>query len=310
MKTVPFGSTGAPVSELCLGAMHIGSNTPAEASTRILDAYVECGGAFIDTANIYNRDAPGCSGGDSERFLGAWMRERSNRGEIFIATKVGMEYPDQPAGLRAAQIEQECERSLHRLGIDTIDLYYAHADDRDTPLEETLAAFDRLVSAGKVRFVGGSNYLPTRFAEARCASAANGWSPYCCIQQRYSYLRPASGADFGIQKATNEDLLDYCRVHDVPLVGYAPMLKGALASRPDTPIRSQYAGPDSDARLEQLNRVARELGVSAPQLAIAWMRHHEATVIPLIGVSSVEQLREMVGALDVVLDDEIMQRLA
>ena len=288
----------------------MGSNTSADVSIQILDAYADAGGAFLDTANIYNRDAPNCRGGESERLIGRWMRDRGNRNAMFVATKVGMVYPDQAAGLRAEQIEQECERSLKRLGTDVIDLYYAHTDDRDTPLEETLAAFDRLVTSGKVRRIGASNYLPTRLVEALWTSKVNGCAAYCCIQQRYSYLRPRTGADFGLQVATNDDLLDFCRARNFPLIGYAPFLKGAIAGRPDKKLRDQYVGEDSDTRLAMLRTVAGELGIGVPQLVLAWMRRHEITVIPLIGVSTVEQLNESLDALDVQLDDATMQRLA
>ena len=310
MKKVVLGASGISVSELCLGALHLGSNTPEDVSIRILDAYAERGGAFIDTANIYNRDAPNCRGGESERLIGRWMKERGNRDALFVATKVGQVYPEQPAGLRAGQIERECERSLERLGTDVIDLYYAHIDDRDAPLEETLAAFDRLVTSGKVRCIGASNYLPTRLVEALWTSKVNGWAAYCCIQQRYSYLRPRPGARFGIQVATNDDLLDFCRANDFPLVGYAPFLKGAIAGRPDKALRDQYVGEDSERRLALLRTVAEELAITAPQLVLAWMRAHEITVIPLIGASTVEQLNESLDAVDVQLDEEVMQRLA
>ena len=308
MNTVLLADT--QVSEICLGAMHFGTNTPDDVSISLLDAYVEHGGRFLDTANIYNADAPNGNGGESERLLGRWMKERGKRNELFVATKVGMRHPRQPAGLRASQIEEECNRSLEQLGIDTIDLYYAHADDRETPLEESLEAFDRLVKAGKVRFIGASNYWPTRFADARWTSEVNDWASFVCIQQRYSYLRPKPGADFGIQKATNEDLLDYCGRHNVPLVGYAPILKGAVAGRPDITLRGNYVGDDSVARMRTLNEVANELDATPAQVTLAWMRRHTTTVIPLIGVSRMEQLDENLGALDLELDDELMERLA
>lgn len=309
MKKVTIGNTGVSVSELCLGTMHIGSNTPDDVSVQILDAYVEGGGSFLDTANIYNRDAPNGHGGESETLIGRWMKDRGNRDDLFIATKVGMVYPGQAPGLRAAQIEEECEKSLKRLGTDAIDLYYAHADDRETPFEETLAAFDRLVKSGKVRLLGASNYTPTRLVEALWTSKVNDWAGYCCIQQRYSYLRPRPGATFGLQEATNEDLLDFSRRKDFLIVGYAPFLKGGVASRPGQKLRSEYVGEDSNTRLALLNEVAGKLGTTPAQLVLAWMRHHEAPIIPLIGVSSVPQIIESMDALNVSLDKETMDRL-
>jgi aryl-alcohol dehydrogenase-like predicted oxidoreductase len=309
MKEVILGTSGAAVSEICLGTLHFGSNTPDGISMGILNAYAEAGGGFLDTANIYNSDAPNGEGGESERLLGGWMKERGNRDDLFLATKVGMVYPGQEAGLRADQIEAECHKSLRRLGVETIDLYYAHTDDRNTPLEETLSAFDRLVAGGLVRFVGASNLQPTRLVESLWTSRVNDWAPYCCIQQRHSYLRPRPGASFGRQAATNDDLMDFCRRNDFPLIGYAPTLKGAVASRPDKQLNARYAGEDSAERLALLNDVSRELGVTQVQLTLAWMRHDEATVIPLIGVSTEAQLMESLKALDIELDAEIIARL-
>ena len=309
MNVVALYGTEVAVSELCLGAMHMGTNTPADVSLEILDAYAERGGAFIDTANIYNSDAPGGRGGESERLIGRWMKDRGNRDATFVATKVGLPYPEQSRGLRAAQIETECEKSLERLGVDSIDLYYAHIDDRATPLEETLEAFDRLVKSGKVRFVAASNHQPTRLVEALWTSRMNGWAGYRCAQLRFSYLRPRPGTSFGHQVAANDDLLDFCRTHSFPLVGFAPFLKGALASGRDTKLRDQYVGEDSQTRLTLLRNVARELGLTEPQLVLAWMRHHPAPIIPLIGASSVAQVNESLDAIDVRLTAEVLERL-
>ena len=150
MRKVLLGNSGVEVSIFCLGAMYFGTRNDKETSYQLLDQYVAAGGSFIDTANIYSRWVPGFVGGESEILLGEWMRERKNRNQLFLASKVGFEYPGVTRGLKARQIEEECHKSLKRMGIATIDLYYAHVDDRNTPMEETLAAFDRLVKAGKV----------------------------------------------------------------------------------------------------------------------------------------------------------------
>ena len=251
MRTVPLGQTGVDVSVYCLGAMYLGTRNDAASSYRLLDMYVDAGGSFIDTANIYAHWVPGFQGGESETLLGRWLRERRNRDRVFLATKVGFEYPGVVRGLTAAQIEAECDKSLRRLGVDTIDLYYAHVDDRNTPLEETLAAFDRLVSAGKVRFIGASNFLAWRLADAACVSRAHGWPGYCCVQQRHTYLRPKPGASFDPQIAANDDLLDYCRATGMTLLAYSSLLGGGY-TRADRPIPDQYLGPDGDARLAAL----------------------------------------------------------
>ncbi len=134
VKTRNLGNTDLVVSELCLGAMFLGTRTDRVASLRVLDAYVDAGGNFIDTANIYAHWVPGFRGGESETLMGEWLRDRQNRANLVIASKVGFEYPGVERGLPARRIEEECNKSLKRLGIDTLDLYYAHVDDYQTPL--------------------------------------------------------------------------------------------------------------------------------------------------------------------------------
>jgi aryl-alcohol dehydrogenase-like predicted oxidoreductase len=308
MKTLSLGKTGVEVSAFCLGTMYFGNRTGKEMSYQILDRYVEAGGAFLDTANIYARWVPGYVGGESETLLGEWMRERRNRAQMFVASKVGFEYPGVERGLRAQQIAAECEKSLKRLGIETIDLYYAHRDDRSTPVEETLEAYDRLIEAGKVRFIGASNFLAWRLEEARWASQTHGWAEYCCVQQRYSYIRPKPGASFDPQIAANDDLLDYCRTRGMRLLAYSPLLGGAY-TRADRAFADQYLGPDTDARVAALRAVAEETGATANQIVLAWMVQIDPAVIPLVGASTVDQLQEDLGAQDVKLSVEQMARL-
>jgi aryl-alcohol dehydrogenase-like predicted oxidoreductase len=308
MRTVSLGNTGAEVSVFCLGTMHFGSRTDKETSYRLLDQYVEAGGSFLDTANNYAMWVPGYVGGESETLLGEWMRERKNRAQMFIATKVGFDYPGVERGLRAHQIETECEKSLSRLGIDTIDLYYAHRDDRNTPMEETIEAYDRLIRAGKVRFIGASNFLAWRLEEARWVSQTHGWAEYCCIQQRYSYIRPKPGASFDPQIAANDDLLDYCRTRGIRMLAYSLLLSGAY-TRADRAFPEQYLGPDTDARLAALKVISGEVGATANQIVLAWMVQSDPVVIPLVGASAVDQLEESLGALAIELSADQMARL-
>ncbi|NQU11392.1 aldo/keto reductase, partial [bacterium] len=267
------------------------------------------GGAFLDTANVYCSWWPGCVGGESETLLGAWMRDRGNRDRLFVATKLFNEYPGTARGLGANQIETECEKSLRRLGTDRIDLYYAHTDDRETPLAETLAAFDRLVRAGKVRFLGASNFRAWRLERARCLSAQHGWAAYCCVQQQYTYLRPGPGAkSHPWTPPTTDDLLDYCRLNPVPLIAYSPLLKGAY-DRADRPVPDQYRGAPTEARLAELRAVAEELGAKPTQVVLAWLRQSTPPVIPLFSASTREQLRSNVAALDLTLTGDQLQRL-
>jgi aryl-alcohol dehydrogenase-like predicted oxidoreductase len=310
MKTVALGFTQLPVSSLCLGALNFGTRQDEATSFRLLDMYAEAGGFFIDTANIYAHWVEGFKGYESENLLGRWMKARNNRSRLFIASKVGFEIPAYGVGreLSAATIARECEKSLRNLGVETIDLYYAHCDDRATPLEESLAAFDRLVQAGKVRTIGASNYLAWRLEEARWTSQANAWSEFCCVQQRYTYLRPRAGQNFEPQTAVNDDLLDYCRSRPITLLAYSVLLAGAY-TRADREVQAQYRGADSDARLAALRKVALERGVTPNQVILAWMLHSDPFVLPLIAASTEEQLRENIRALELALSPEEMKLL-
>jgi aryl-alcohol dehydrogenase-like predicted oxidoreductase len=291
------------VSALCLGVMWFGSRVGKEVSYRLMDRYVDAGGSFFDTANIY-----AVQGGESETVLGQWMRDRKNRSQLFIASKMGFAYQNVERGLRADQIQTECEKSLQRLQTDVIDLYYAHVDDRDTPLEETMEAFDRLIKAGKVRNIGASNFLAWRLEKSRMVSRANGWAEYCCIQQRYSYLRPKPGATFGAQVCVNRDLLDYVQSERIRLLAYTPLLRAAY-TRADRDFPEQYLGPDTDTRLAALLAVAEEKDATANQIVYAWMMQSDPPVIPLIGATTYEHIEENLGALEVELDDAQMSRL-
>jgi len=308
MKTVLLGNTGEQVSTLCLGAMYFGTRQNQVESFQLLDQYFEAGGSFIDTANIDAGWVDGFQGGESESMLELWLKARKNRDQVFIATKVGFGYQNVPMNLRANIIEQECNKSLKRLGIETIDLYYAHNDDRNTPLEETLEAFHRLVDAGKVRYIGASNYLAWRLEEARGLSLKNEWPGYCCVQQRHTYIRRKHGTSFMPQVAANEDLMDYCKNRGITLLAYSALLSGAY-TRTDRNFDEQYIGPDTQHRIAVLNAIAAEIGATPNQVILTWMLQNDPPVLPLIAASTEAQMRENLGALDVILSPEQMERL-
>jgi aryl-alcohol dehydrogenase-like predicted oxidoreductase len=251
---------------------------------------------------------PGCVGGESESTIGAWMKERGNRNEMVVSTKLAFDYPGSAGGLSAAEIQEECEKSLRRLQTDRIDLYYAHRDDRQTRLEETMEAFSRLVGSGKVRAIGASNLAPWRIVKANDIAKFNGWSGYSVVEQRYTYLRPRHGADFGPQVFLTPDLMDYAQVEGIALIGYAILLQGAY-TRFDRPLPAQYAGPEADARLEALKTVANEVGCSPNQAIIAWLRQSTPSILPIITGSRIDQLEENIAALKVELSEDHMRRL-
>ncbi|MFL7794415.1 MAG: aldo/keto reductase [Anaerolineae bacterium] len=308
MEKVKLGQTGELVSQFCLGAMYFGTKQNEEESFALLDQFVEAGGNFVDTANIYARWVPNGIGGESETCVGQWIKARGNREHVFIATKVGFPYQDVPRSLKANLIEEECNKSLQRMGIETIDLYYAHNDDRSTPLEETLEAFHRLVQAGKVRYIGASNYLAWRLEEAWWASHQHGWPTYQCIQQRHTYIRKKHGTTFDPQVAVNDDLLDYCRNREITLLAYSPLLQGAY-TRQDRQFDEKYLGADTENRIAALRSVAAEIGATLSQVVLAWMLGSDPLVLPLVAASTQEQMDENLGALDIVLTDEQMERL-
>jgi aryl-alcohol dehydrogenase-like predicted oxidoreductase len=305
MHELPLGDSGATVSALCLGTMFFGTTVDEETAFAVLDRYYDAGGRFFDTANNYAVWIDEGEGGESEALLGRWMRERGNRDEIFLATKVGGWHDE---GLGAAAIARGIEGSLERLGTDRVDLYYAHVEDRAVPQEETVGAFGELVTAGKARYVGCSNAPAWRIERARGIARAGGGAPYCCVQQRHSYLLPKPGTDLGRQLPSSPELLDYCADQGVGLLAYSVLLGGAY-TRDDRPLPDGYAGSDADARLAVLRAVAEETGATPNQVVLAWLLRGTPPVIPLIGASSEDQLAENLGALEVELSPEQLERL-
>lgn len=310
MKTLTLGHSNIEASAVCLGAMRFGTRTDEATSFAILDAYLDAGGTFIDTANVYAVWEPGGKGGDSEEALGRWFKAKNKRNRCFLATKLGSRLQPGGLGLTREKIETECEKSLRRMGVDTIDLYYAHFDDPVTPYEETFSAFDRLIRAGKVRFLGASNHRAWRLETVRSFCESHNLPHYCCIQQRFSFLQPVVGATFGMQIAANDDLLAYIKARNIRMIAYSPLLGGVYSGRADRSIPLTYETPHNHRRMAVVNTVAGRLGITQNQLVLAWMLHLEPAVLPLIGASTVSQLKENLAAQDIVLSKEDLSELA
>jgi len=334
MKQKELGRTGEFISQGSLGCMLMGTSIDTKESFRMLDYYKDMDGNFLDTANCYAWwiGKGENIGNESEKVIGQWMREKKNRDKIFLATKVGarLNNPEKiwdekgvPKWhlrdkmfeyLSPNSIRKAVEGSLQRLQTDYIDLYYAHIDDRTTSLEETLETFNELVKEDKVKYIGCSNYKTWRLEKARNISIKNGWAPYVAIQQQYSYFRPKPGADFDIGENVNDELLDYLKVHDdITLVAYSPLLKGiydAKQKREASYIWNSFNTDDSLSRLDILSKTAVELGVTNSQLVLAWLMHHQPTVIPIIGASSLLQLVGNMKSLDIQLTNEQISVLA
>lgn len=296
-------------TDIALGAMLFGSRIPEATSFDLLDRFVDTGGTVIDTANCYAFwSSESGHGGQSEETIGRWLAARPGmRDRIRLASKVGCEptvpggYPEFAEGLSAAVIEQAAQQSLQRLQTDHLDLYWAHREDRNTDLSETVAAFGSLVTQGLVRQVGASNHALWRVEQARNLAAGQGTTPFTALQLSYSYLnpraftRPAS-EDHRFGRVTDE-VLDYTLSHsDIELWAYSPLLGGSY-ERSDRPLDQVFEHPGNDARTAALDLVATELGVSRTQVVLAWLTGGSPSITPIVGVSSVAQLDDaMAGA--------------
>ncbi|MBD0707453.1 MULTISPECIES: aldo/keto reductase [unclassified Streptomyces] len=310
------GPEGPRVSTLCLGTLPFGTRIDEATAFAVLDRFHEAGGTFIDTANTYAFWEPGATGAESELVIGRWLRSRGVRDEMVIATKVGAlpepldaAWPEYAEGLSTPVLRRQVERSLRNLGTDHIDLYYAHIDDRATPVAETMAAFGELEDAGKIGRAGCSNFAAWRIEESRAAAALAGVPDYAAVQQRYTYLRPAPGAEFGVNPHASEELLDYLGTRpELTFTAYTTQLTGAYTD-PRKEVPEQYRHAGSERRLKALAEAAAELGVTANQAVLAWAMGGALPVLPVIGASSTAQLDETLGAVGLRLDAELRKRL-
>ncbi|MFI9567069.1 aldo/keto reductase [Streptomyces rishiriensis] len=314
-------ATRREVSVLALGTMLFGSATDEETSFAILDRYVEAGGNFLDTSDNYAFWADGGQGGQSEELLGRWLRSRGVGGEIVVATKLGArplapgtDYVDNPEGLSAKVIREAAERSRERLGVERLDLLYAHIDDHTVPQRETVEAFAELVAEGTVGLLGVSNQAVWRVERARALAAAAGLPGYEVLQYQHSHLRPRTDIPDrlfpdGSLGHAGPELRGYLRAESgLTLVAYSPLLKGAYA-RTDRPLPPDYDHPGTPARLAVLREVAREAGASVNQVVLAWQLGGQLPIVPLAGASSVAQLEENLAAVDLELTGEQRARL-
>ncbi|GAB3220609.1 aldo/keto reductase [Glycomyces halotolerans] len=317
MEHIRLGQPGFEVSRMCLGAMALGAVQDKATSYAILDRFVELGGTFIDTANCYMFWVDGGTGDESELLLGQWLADRGNRDEVVLATKVGRR-PSVPGGglehsegLAADRIGAAIDESLGRLGVDHVDLYWSHYDDSQTDLAETVAGFDRVVAAGKARIVGASNHTAWRVERARAIAERDDRAAYTAMQNRYSYLLPRPGAKLpegGHVHAAATDLDYVAATPGMAMLTYSALLSGRYTN-PGKPLGEHYRHPGTTARLKVLDEVAAETGATRNQVVLAWLCGHDAPVIPLVGVSSVEQLEEAVDGVNLKLEADQWQRL-
>ena len=300
-----LGKSGLRTPRLVLGGNVFGWTASGAEAFRILDRFVEAGGTMIDTADVYSAWVPGHKGGESERLIGEWLRRRGRRDDVLIATKVGFS-----EGLSAGVIERGIEASLERLGTTHVDLYYSHKDDPETPFEETLGAFDRLVRAGKVRAIGASQISAERLEKALAVSAGAGLVAYTVLQTWYNMMeRPRfEEALAGVAQAHGLGVL--------PFYGLANgFLSGKYRSEADlkTSIRgdrvAEYLNDRGLAVLAALDEVAAETGATPAQVALAWTAAQSGVTAPIASATSMAQLEDLIGAMTLELDAGQLERL-
>ena len=305
-----IGRTSLETPRLVLGGNVFGWTATGEEAFRILDRFADAGGTMIDTADVYSAWVPGHSGGESESLIGAWLKRRGNRGGIRIATKVGMLAGEGGKKLEAARIAAAAEASLQRLGVDAIDLYYAHQDDSDTPLEESLTAFDRLVKDGKVLVLGASNYSAERLGEALAISKREGLARYEVLQNEY-HLMGRDRFEGALQKLCLKE-----EIGTLPYYGLASgFLTGKYRSAADfgQSVRGDRMGKYLTARglgvLGTLDTIAAETGATQSQIALAWIAAQPGVTAPIASARTLEQLEELLGAMELELSEDQLARL-
>ncbi len=300
-----LGASDLDVFPLCLGGNVFGWTADRDASFAVLDAYAAAGGNFIDTADSYSAWVPGNSGGESEAIIGEWMEQRGNRDAIIVATKIGKEQP-----LTAANVRAKAAASLERLRSDHIDLYYNHYDDPDTPLEETLGAFDALVREGKVRHVAASNYDAPRLAEALAVSDREGFARFVALQPHYSLVERAY--------ETN-GLRDVAEREGLACVPYWALAMGFLTGKyrpgsdeapsPRAAGAKKYLDDRGIAVLAALDEVAEARGTSVAAVALAWVHAQPTVAAPIASARTPEQLDDLLAVAQLDLSADEVERL-
>jgi aryl-alcohol dehydrogenase-like predicted oxidoreductase len=292
--------------------MQFGWTVDENAAVEVMDAFVEAGGNFIDTADVYSNWAEGNPGGVSEEIIGRWMKARGNRRRIVLATKVRgrMWEGSNGEGLSRAHILRAVEDSLRRLDIETIDLYQTHWYDQETPIDETLRALEDLIRQGKVRYIGASNYPAWRLMEALWNADVRGTSRFDSFQPHYNLVHRAE---------FERELKDVCVEYGVGVIPYSPLAEGFLTGKYSRDSLPKSARSDSVQRryfnqrgwkvLEAVCQVAEALEIGPATVSLAWLLAQPVITAPIVGANSVEQLSPSLAAVDVSLSDEHMGKL-
>ncbi|MGN7998171.1 aldo/keto reductase [Sphingomonas sp. 22176] len=305
-----LGASGLEISPLVLGGNVFGWTADKAASFRILDRFAERGGVMIDTADVYSAWVSGHQGGESESVIGEWLRTSGKRDQVLISTKVGMLPGEGGSKLAPARIAAAAEASLQRLGIETIDLYFAHQDDEDVPQEEYLAAFGKLIDVGKVRALGASNFHAMRLKSALDLATKQGLPHFRVVQPEYNLVS---------RRKFEGELQDLCITHNLGVIPYYGLASGFLTGkyRSEADLSKSVRGGGmakllagkGGALLAVMDEVAAETGASLAQIALAWLAAQDGVTAPIASATSIEQLDELIGAWDVDLSHDQRDRL-
>jgi aryl-alcohol dehydrogenase-like predicted oxidoreductase len=308
MQNRKLGRSGISIAPLVLGGNVFGWTADEPTSFALLDRFVEQGFNAIDTADVYSAFAPGNSGGESEAIIGKWLKQRGRRDDVIIMTKVGM-WPKHK-GLGATTIEAAAEDSLRRLQTDYIDVYFAHVDDANVPLEETLAAFSELVKSGKVRTIGGSNYNAERLSQALDVAASKQFPRYEVLQPQYN-LYERKELESGLAKVASEN--------GIGIVSYFGLAAGFLTGkyRSQEDLKGKARGVRVERYLDErgfkilraLDEVAADLSATQAQVALAWLIARPGITAPIASATSIRQLDDTLGAARLRLSSEIVAKL-
>jgi aryl-alcohol dehydrogenase-like predicted oxidoreductase len=309
MKKRALGRSGLQVAPLCLGGNVFGWTADEKTSFAILDRFVDAGFDLVDTADSYSAWVPGHEGGESETVIGKWIKARGLRNRVVIATKVGMW--TKQLGLKAQNIIAACEGSLKRLQTGHIDLYQAHKDDSETPQDETLEAFGKLIAAGKVRAIGASNFDAARLASALQAAKDSNFPRYEALQPLYNL----------VDREFESALQPLCVKEEIGVIPYyalaAGFLTGKYRSAKDAQGRARgataqryMAETKNLALLDKLENVAKRRNATMAEAAIAWLRDRPGVVAPIASATSVEQLQSLIRGAALKLSDEDIAELS
>ena len=298
---IKLANTDLTIYPLCLGGNVFGYSADKENSEAVLSFYADNGGNFIDTADMYSQWAPGHIGGESETIIGNWMKKRGNRSQMIIATKVGK--LDTKPGLSPSNIISACEDSLKRLGSDYIDIYYSHQDDLDTPIEQTLGAYDSLIRSGKVRYIAASNFTHERLQESLNISRKLNLASYIASQDQYNLMdRDYENSLMPTLKSNGLSQIPFYGLARGFLTGKYRKGKTVESIRANG-VATNYANDRGWAILEKLDQIAKDKNTSVAAVALAWLRAQETVSAPIASATKLEQIKEIMPIVELSSDE-------